>query len=71
MVYRKYPSILSSLTQNVKRLLITSIHILTHHFWFQYAHGTNQSCYEPVQEETPGGYRKGKESKRAKRRLLQ
>lgn len=33
MVYRKYSLTLSSLTQNVKRLLITNIHILTSHFW--------------------------------------
>lgn len=34
MVCRKYSLTLSSLTQNVKRLLITNIHILTSHFWF-------------------------------------
>lgn len=32
MVYRKYSLTLSSLTQNVKRLLIANIHILTHIF---------------------------------------
>lgn len=66
MRYRKYSLTLTSRTQNVKRLLFTNMPILPHHFWFQDAQTTNQSCYGQFKEDTVGGYRRGKESKRAK-----